>query len=102
MTKDKLKSITNFLYTNASNLSGRKLSYPKDNDNIPKEDYELDRINIGVDADATTYYIRVSFKGSLTWYSVAIPLGKEDEWWNRLKKINDFKRNQITYIVYVD
>ena len=81
-----LKVITDYLYTNGVNMSGRKKTYPKDNDKLI-EPYEIDRINIGGDGLNGSFYTRTSFKGSETWYTVPIKNGNEDEWWRILKYI---------------
>ena len=96
--------ITDYLYDNGLNVTGRVKSYPQNDEKIIKEPtYTIDRINVGADGIDGKYYIRVSFRGSAKWYSVPIKEGQEDIWWDRTKfvisqlidDIDDFSDEQV-------
>lgn len=76
-----------YLYERAVNVSGRKKSYPKDNEDITKP-YSLDTINIGVKSLENQLFIRVSFRGaSNKYYELGIQYDRIDYWFNFVKSL---------------
>ena len=76
-----------YLYERAVNVSGRKKSYPKDNDDIVKP-YSVDTINIGVKSLENQIFVRVSFRGaSNKYYELGIQYDRVDYWFKFCKSL---------------
>ena len=94
--EEKLRKITQHLYKFGVNTSGRAKSYPDSNENISKDAYEIDRINMGAETIVSEYFVRASFRGSSIWYSIPVAYGKEDAWWSNVKFVTEFYRDSAS------
>ena len=93
--EEKLKKITKYLYDNGLNYSSNSRKRPCDDDKISVP-IELDVINVGLSFKDKSKFIRYSFFGSKSWYSIAVEnTSQMDAWYKIIKELVEDRSNFI-------